>query len=156
MELHLAGMRDAECYWEPASPCWNVRSSGGHWVADWVEPEPTEPMVTSIAWLLWHIGFWWSVAYDHAFGNHVLRREDVEWAGDAEAAVALVQRCYGEWKKEIEALSEGELDVVGRSTWPYPQRPLAYVIAWVNSELMKNAAEIGVTRHLFATTARPS
>ncbi len=37
--------------------------------------------------------------------------------------------------------------------WPYRDRPFGDVIAWVNVELTKNAAEIGYARFLYARAA---
>lgn len=34
--------------------------------------------------------------------------------------------------------------------WPFKDRPFADVVAWLNIELAKNAAEIGYARFLYA------
>jgi hypothetical protein len=39
-----------------------------------------------------------------------------------------------------------------RTRWPFQDRPFGDVIAWVNVELTKNAAEIGYARFLYAAT----
>jgi DinB superfamily len=152
LELHLSDLTDEECFWEPAELCWTVRRDpDGHWVADWEQPEPQPFPIPSIAWLTWHIGFWWLTTYDHAFGTGSMRREDVRWPGDAESAVDWLRGCKTLWANALESLEESELDSIERSG-PFMRgtRPFGYVVAWVNAELMKNAAEIGMVRNLCA------
>ena len=52
---------------------------------------------------------------------------------------------------EVGALSATDLSSRARTRWPMADRPFADVVAWVNVELMKNAAEIGFARFLYAT-----
>lgn len=39
-----------------------------------------------------------------------------------------------------------------RTRWPFRDRPFGDVVAWVNVELTKNAAEIGYARFLYAVS----
>lgn len=41
-----------------------------------------------------------------------------------------------------------------RTRWPFKDRPFGDVIAWVNVELTKNAAEIGYVRFLYGVRDR--
>ena len=43
-----------------------------------------------------------------------------------------------------------ELRSETHTRWPFQQRPFGDVLAWVNVELTKNAAEIGYARFLYA------
>ncbi len=43
----------------------------------------------------------------------------------------------------VENLTDAELTGCELAQWPFRERPFSDVVAWVNSELMKNAAEIG-------------
>lgn len=45
-----------------------------------------------------------------------------------------------------EAFASAEL-----TRWPFTGRPFADVVAWLKLELMKNAAEVGSARFLYAT-----
>jgi hypothetical protein len=90
------------------------------------------------------------MAIDHSFGGGTLAREDVAWAGDAEAARATIERLHAAWRAAIEPLGDEELRSPQRTRWPFRDRPFADVIAWVNVELTKNAAEIGYARFLYA------
>jgi len=49
----------------------------------------------------------------------------------------------------IRSLAEGGAPT-GRPRWPFQDRPFGDVVAWVNGELTKNAAEIGYARFLHA------
>jgi hypothetical protein len=39
-----------------------------------------------------------------------------------------------------------------RTRWPLQDRPFAEIVAWVNLELMKNAAELGYARFVLAAS----
>jgi len=69
----------------------------------------------SVAWLTWHITYWWSMVLDHSF-EEFLSSE--------------------------------------RTRWPFVERPFHELAAWLNVELMKNAAEIGYCRFLYAVRGR--
>jgi hypothetical protein len=48
-------------------------------------------------------------------------------------------------------LTAADLVSTARTRWPFRERPFGDVIAWVNVELTKNAAEVGYARFLYAT-----
>ena len=50
----------------------------------------------------------------------------------------------------IEPLSDEDLRSPERTRWPLQDRPFGEIVAWVNLELMKNAAEIGYARFVLA------
>ena len=153
--FHLDGLTTEECLWRPATKGLHVqRSPDGTWRADWPEREAYEIGPPSIAWLTWHIELWWSMVLDHSFGDGTLSRERIRWPGDAEAVRASLTRLHAEWRTAIEPLSDDELRSARRTRWPFRDRPFADVIAWVNVELTKNAAEIGYARFLYAVRER--
>ena len=68
-DLHLTGLDTEECLWRPAAQGMHVhRAPDGTWRADWPEHERYDLGPSSIAWLTWHLGFWWSMVLDHSFG----------------------------------------------------------------------------------------
>lgn len=82
---HLQGLTTDECLWRPAAKGLHVRQAAdGTWRADWPQHEGYHLGPPSIAWLTWHIGFWWSMVLDHSFGEAKLTREQVTWPGSAE------------------------------------------------------------------------
>lgn len=147
---HLGGLQDAECLWQPAATGPHVHQlSDGSWNADWPEHERYDLGPASIAWLTWHIGFWWSMTLNHSFGDGTLRREDIRWPGSAAGADAWIRALQAEWRAALEHMSDDDLQSTARTKWPIQDRPFANVAAWANLELMKNAAEIGYARFLY-------
>jgi len=151
MQFHLDGLGTSECLWRPARVGLHVQqATDGRWRADWPEHEGYDLGPPSIAWLTWHIGFWWSMALDHSFGTATLARESIDWPGSAEGVRERLAGLHGSWRTAIEPLSDADLRSPQRTRWPMQDRPFGDVIAWVNIELMKNAAEIGYARFLYA------
>jgi hypothetical protein len=152
---HLADLSTAECLWRPASRGLHVhREPDGRWRADWPEHEAYDLGPPSIAWLTWHVGFWWSMVFDHSFGAATLTRDQVHWPGDADGVRAWIDGLEERWRRSIEHLSDDELQGRERTRWPFHDRPFADVLAWLNVELTKNAAEVGYARFLYAVRAK--
>ncbi|GAA4614449.1 DinB family protein [Saccharopolyspora hordei] len=153
-ELHLGALEPEDFRWEPAAHCWTVRrGDDGEWVADFAEVEPDPVPVPTIAWLTWHLGWWWTVATDHVQGRTPTERTDVRWPG-AESAVEWLRGLRDEWVSALGRLTDADLD--GPAPFPWqddPDKTLAHSLAWVNAELMKNVAEIGQLRLLRAASA---
>lgn len=147
----MDGLTTEECLWRPALRGPHVHpANDGSWHADWPEREDYDIGPPSIAWITWHIGFWWSMVLDHSFGDRTLVREQVAWPGNAESVRGSLTRLRDQWRFRLESLSDDELQSQERTTWPFVDRPFGDVIAWVNVELAKNAAEIGYARFLYA------
>ena len=148
---HLRSLTTAECLWRPAAAGLHVRVAPDRgWIADWPDHEGYDLGPPSIAWLTWHVDFWWSMAHDHSFADATLAREDVRWPGDADAVRERIAGHHQRWRAAVEALPDEELRGRERTRWPFHGRPFADVVAWVNVELTKNAAEIGYVRFLYA------
>jgi hypothetical protein len=152
---HLDGLTTEECLWRPARAGLHVhRDPDGKWRADWPEQEGYDIGPPSIAWLTWHLGFWWSMVLDHSFGDATLSRENVMWPGDADAVREWLGRLQAEWRAVLEQVTADDLRSERRTRWPFQDRPFGDVIAWANVELTKNTAEIGYARFLYAVSAR--
>jgi hypothetical protein len=152
---HLDGLGTDECLWRPAPRGLHVNQGmDGTWRADWPEHEGYDLGPPSIAWVTWHIGFWWSMVIDHSFGTGALAREHVTWPGTADGTRAWLYGLEGRWRSQLLELTPDDLRNSERTRWPFRDRPFADVVAWVNLELMKNAAEIGYARFLYATKTR--
>lgn len=149
--FHLEGLTTEECLWRPAAKgphVWQGRD--GKWRADWPEHEGYELGPPSIAWLTWHVGFWWSTVLDYSFGAATLSREQVMWPGSAEGVHEWITRLQCEWRAALERLTPDDLRSTQRTRWPFRERPFGDVVAWANVELTKNAAEVGYARFLHA------
>ena len=150
-DLHLNDLSTEECLWRPAQVGLHVyQGTDDSWYADWTEHETYELGPSSIAWLTWHLGFWWSMVINHSFGNATLQREDIFWPGDADSVRHWILQLHSQWVQILQEIHDDELQSFARTRWPYTERPFGDVIAWVNIELMKNAAEIGYVRFLYA------
>jgi hypothetical protein len=143
LELHLAELRAEDFLWEPAAHCWTVRpDADGRWLPDWDESEPSPIPVPTIGWVTWHIGWWWSVTLDHAYGRRVRDRTEITWP--REGAVEWLRGLRSEWLAVLDTL---DLDAPAPFPWQNdPSMTVAHMVAWVNAELMKNSAELGQLR----------
>jgi hypothetical protein len=90
---------------------------------------------------------------NHSFSDGTLAREDVVWPGNTRAVPEWLGELQSEWGEALEQLTEEDLRSSQRTRWPFQHRPFGDVIAWVNLELTKNAAEIGYARFLYAVRA---
>ncbi|MFY0581170.1 DinB family protein [Cystobacter fuscus] len=153
-QYHLNGLTTEECLWRPAPKGLHVHQSPeGRWLADWPEREDYDIGPASIAWLTWHLGFWWSMVLDHSFGGGTLSRENVTWHGTADGVREWLDGLQGRWRAALEQLTDDDLHATQRTRWPMRERPFGDVVAWANVELTKNAAELGYARFLHAVRA---
>ncbi|MCL2137205.1 MAG: DinB family protein [Coriobacteriia bacterium] len=150
LEYHLDALDDDECFWKPSPKGLYVEMKHGAWSVDWPESEGYEIGPPNIAWLTWHIMFWWSMVFDHSFGNGTLKREDVLWLGTINDVREAIYQFHRDWLDKLGSLSDEEFASTERTKWPLEQKPFYELAAWLNVELMKNAAEIGYCRFLYA------
>ena len=141
-EYHLDLLREEDLLWEPKSTyVFTMRPDGTAWDRDWPTPEQEADGVATMAWLTWHIGWWWTGAIDH------VRKSEpraVDWPGPGKA-VDWLRGLHREW---VETLDSADLDAESTFPWPDGSMTVAHTAAWVNAELMKNVAEIGQLRRL--------
>ena len=151
---HLDSLTTEECLWRPAEKGLHVyQIQDGSWHSDWPESEGYDLGPPSIAWLTWHLGFWWSMTINHSFGDAQLLRENVIWPGDAAGVRAWISGLQVDWDKILKGLTGDDLQSARFVRWPFQNRPLGDLVAWVNMELTKNAAEIGYARFLYAVSS---
>ena len=151
---HLAGLENDECLWRPSDRGLHVTvDRDGSWRGEWPSHERYDLGPPSIAWLLWHMDYWWSRVIDHSFGDVVRGEDDLASPGDVDAIRRRLTALHEAWMREMGALDDDDLRSAERTGWPYRNRPFCDVAAWVNVELTKNAAEIGYARFLYAVRA---
>lgn len=150
LQYNLETVTDEECLWRPSKRGLIVRQDKGVWIADWPENEDYSIGPPNIAWLTWHIIFWWSMTLDYSFSDGTLTRENIEWPGNIQLVKQRIDSLQKEWTDRISCLSDEDLLSTKNTKWPLQEKPFCDLAAWLNLELMKNAAEIGYCRFLYA------
>lgn len=152
-QLHLDQLTDADVQWEPAQVTWTVRRGADEvWRPDFSD-EALDPIpVPTVAWLTWHIDWWWSAALDSAHGRAPSAdRAAMRWAGTGDAALARIRTLASQWHEVLAGASDHALATEVPYPWD-PPKTLAHLASWVNVELTKNIAELGQLRLLRAAT----
>src|SRR4029453_9348451 len=100
----LEGLGDEEYFWEPVEGCWSLRRAADRRWRLHRRPEPSPPPVTTIAWRLVHIGatcranraspFFGDGRVPADADMFAPRHVPADLPGDAEAAVAFLERSY--------------------------------------------------------------
>jgi fructose-1,6-bisphosphatase len=90
---------------------------------------------------------------DYSFGARTLSRENVRWPGSADKVRETIHHLQRQWRRRLEQFTDADLRSNQRTRWPFQDRPYGDVVAWVNIELAKNAAEIGYARFLYSISA---
>jgi hypothetical protein len=147
---HANNIEESEALWVFSPTGLQVRKQEDAWCVDWPETERYEIGPSSIAWIMWHIIYWWSTAIDYNFGDGALKKEDIHWPGSVEKAKATISSLHDTWVSELNDLPDADYQLKQYAKWPLADRNFADIALWLNAELMKNAAEIGYGRFLYA------
>ncbi len=153
-EVHLDALTEEDFLWRPASLVWTVhRGEDEQWRPDWADTEPDPVPVPTIAWLSWHIDWWWSTALDHLTGRAPTPREQFFWAGSGAAALTGLRGLRTAWAAALDEVADAGFEAPSAYPWPVEAGlTVAHLAGWVNAELMKNTAEIGQLRMLRAAS----
>lgn len=133
-EFVLPEIDEELALWEGSSNVCTVRQQADGWVADWPDEDAQPIPEVTIAWLLWHIEWWWTDTLSRVTGQPPLAPDTHRWSGGTAGIHAVKQR----WDQ---VLATADLDAPIEWLMPEPQ-PLWFVASWVNVELTKNLAEI--------------
>nr|WP_272955988.1 DinB family protein [Actinopolymorpha rutila] len=176
LEVHLGDLDDSAYLWEPAPGAWTVRRRPDErWTADRpmtdlsVHPEP----VRTIGWLTWRLGSWWAETSVRCFGTESgdrLHNDGTadgaaegtaegtagDWPGDGESTLDWLRTIRTDWSRGLSTLDDADLDSTARAEWlQRGTRPFGYVAAWVNTEVTRYAAEIGLLASLHRAATDP-
>lgn len=155
-DLHLGALAEADFPWEPAASCWTVRRDVyGRWRADFadVEPDPVPVPVPTIAWLTWHIDFWWSATIAALQDRPSPGPTEISWPGDGAGAVLRIRTLADQWRNLLADTTIDHMAAPARFPWnPNEGRTVGDTVLWTTVELTKNVAEIGQLRLLRADT----
>jgi hypothetical protein len=151
-QYHLPSLTDDACLWEPSPHSWTVRPSAeGMWHPDWADVEPDLIPTATIGWITWHMLWWWSGLIAATREETPPAHDEIPWPGSADAVVQRLESLAAEWSALLADLDDPDLERPLAHPWSEP-RPLRIALAWANAELMKNVAEIGYVRLLYAVS----
>lgn len=160
----LAGLSDAEYFWEPVEGAWNVRPrvadadapgpqpGSGPMTVDFTFPQPEPPPVTTIAWRLAHIivGCLGIRNASH-FGGPACSYDHFPYAASADEALAQLDSAYAGWLAGVRGLDEAALaEPCGPAEAPWSDLPMAALVMHINREVIHHGAEIALLRDLWA------
>jgi len=155
----LRAMTQEEFAWEPGPGALRVVRRGeersprtlgtGEWVAEW-PGVPDSPAPRTAAWLVAHLTEVFLERWDWTFGEHRLRRDDLEVLGEVGPAVDQLARWVDAWRAGVAALDEEQVMTVGLSqaTEVDAGAPFGHLVLHVNRELVHHGAEILVLQDL--------
>ncbi len=162
----LAGLTDAEYFWEPAPGSWNVRPRGtgtapmqvgaGAFTLDFAFPEPQPAPVTTIAWRLAHllVGVFGARVASH-FGGPPADYDTYDYPGTASDALARLDAVVGLWVDGVRGLDEEALGrPVGEAGGPWAAEPMVTLVLHIHREAIHHLAEIALLRDLRAHGVR--
>ncbi|TCP56153.1 DinB family protein [Tamaricihabitans halophyticus] len=148
----LAGLTDAEYFWEPVADCWSIRAQpDGTYLIDWKFPVPEPPPVTTIAWRLAHIAVQvFGIRASAHFGDGSLTLQTANWPASAAEAVDMLETNYSWWRDGVRTLDDAGLGKpVGQAEGPWSEYPYATLVLHLNREVMHHGAEIALLRDLY-------
>lgn len=154
MISRTAGLTDDEYRWEPVDGCWTVRHVDGAWVADWADPDPVPPPVTTIAWRSWHIAVDCLDSYsDRLFGRRGSGLTGTAWVADWQAADEKLGAAWSVFRTGVAAWTDTDLLVPLGPTWgPYANDSQLALALHATREVVHHSAEIALLRDLYART----
>ena len=153
------GLTDAEYFWEPAQPAWNVRPrtaqgqpGTGPFTVEFAFPEPDPPPVPTIAWRLAHVivGVFGARVAAH-FGGPPTDYQSFDYAGTADAALSQLDEVYDAWTTGVRKLDAEALGrPVGPAEGPWSEHSMAELVLHINREAIHHGAEVALLRDLYA------
>jgi hypothetical protein len=146
-----ANLSDAELTWEPVPSCWTVRAVGSAWLADWADPDPEPPPVTTITWRCWHIAVDCLDSYTHRLtGNSPTGLTGRSWVGTWSEARALMERAWVGFRAGVAGWDESALFAPLGARWgPYARHSHLDLALHAQREVIHHAAEIALLRDLY-------
>lgn len=159
----LRTVGEEEFRWEPAPGSLSVVRRGaertprtlgaGEWVAEWPAGHD-DPTPRTIAWLVAHLTEAVMERWEWTFGDHRLRRHDLEVQGEAGPAIAQLTRWVDAWRSGVAGLREEEVFAVGLSTATPVDAgaPFGHLVLHINRELIHHGAEVMALTDLYRAT----
>ena len=152
MRSPLAGLTEAEFFWEPVPGAWTVfRREDGRWDYPYEEPDPDPAPVTTIAWRLAHVAMCKVMYHEYAFGPGRLTWPGFEPPSSPETALELLDTGHGLLTEGLAALDDDGLEASVLTNWG--ERWPAWRIFWTMIHHdAHHGGEIGALRDLYRVT----
>lgn len=103
---HTENLQEEEALWSFTQTGLKVRKKDDGWCIDWPDDESYNIGPSSIAWVMWHIIYWWSTALDFNFGDGTLKKEEILWPGSVEKAKMTIKLLHDKWILKLNDLSD--------------------------------------------------
>ena len=151
----LEGLTPDEYLWEPVAGCWTLRETAEGVRADWADPDPDPPPVTTIAWRLWHVSVDCLESYsDRVFGRRGTLFVDQTFTLDVAEALAATEAAGSAFRAGLsERAPETLFDALGPTWGPYRDSTFLALMLHALDEVIHHSAEIALLRDLYR--ARP-
>lgn len=145
LDHHLAGMVAEDLFWAPAPLHWTMhRTADGGWEPDFAEAEPEPVPVPTVAWLTWHMHWWWSAVLADVRGEPTPSHTLVGWEPDPDRIRSRLVDLRTTWAEILDDAIADDLTAPSGFPWPADAgRNRADQFAWFGVEYTKNVAEIG-------------
>jgi hypothetical protein len=145
----LAGLTDAEFFWEPVPGCWTLHlAEDGRWVEDYADPAPDPPPFTTLAWRVIHVAACKLMYYEYAFGPGQLTWDELVLPHTVADAIAWLEEHHARLRAAMDGLSDRNLDELRLTNWgePWPTWRIFWVMA---AHDLHHGGEIGCLRDLY-------
>ena len=157
----LEGIDDSDCYWEPATPSWSVRTrkdagpgwGTGDWVCEDEWPQPDPLPITTIAWRLAHLSAWTDVYHDWTFTEDRPTLAGFEVPEGRDGLVAWLCAAQDRFAETVADLDEPQLTALRPVHWG-PDFPVHQLISVITTEHVHHGAEIALLGDLRRGRAR--
>jgi len=157
----LEDVDEADCFWEPTTPCWSVRRredaargwGTGEWVCEDAWPPPDPLPVTSIAWRMAHLAAWTDVYRNWTFEDQSFDLARFEVPGTRDGLASWLWSAQDSFRAEVDALDDGQLADL-RPAHYGPHLPIHRLVSGIAVEHVHHGAEIGLLRDLRRGRAR--
>ncbi len=151
VSARLSGMSESEYAWQPVAECWTVRTHGGHWLADWADPDPDPAPVTTIAWRTWHVAVDSLDSYsERLFGVRGTGLTGTNWVGTWREAEPLMAAAFDVYRRGVAGWTDKTLLAPLGAQWgPFAHHTHLDLALHAIRELIHHLAEIALLRDLY-------
>jgi len=157
----LEDVDEADCFWEPAFPCWSVRRreaaargwGTGDWVCEDAWPAPDPLPVTSIAWRMAHLAAWTDVYRNWTFEDQSFNLARFDVPGTRDGLAEWLCSAQDRFRAEVDVLDDAQLAEPRPAHWG-AHLPIHRLVSTMAIEHIHHGAEIGLLRDLRRGHAR--